>query len=288
MTYLIEADDLVATVPGTLTLAELDRDLIQQCSISSLYAPAHYPIAQILAEDWGHNARQVLGLGLKHASGLQTKTGGKVIKNVSGYDLSKIYLGSCESLARIETASLRLEKLPSLICELSLSIKQELDFESIAFLHKIATIDFDESFDADIDLTGQLNLSFTATSEELLALKQARLTRRLEEFWGNELDLDFVVKPYTKQYPGSSLRIEVHGVLTSLLNTAKSLGQFCRIYPKRGYLLVESSIQDLKKLDDCYYYIYPKTGENKQRETQLNDSDNAELDLFKQLQKDFA
>lgn len=288
MTYLIEADDLVATVPGTLTLKEFDRDLIQQCLISTLLAPEDYTIAQILAEDWGHDARQVLGLGVKHVSGLHSKTGGKVIKNVSGYDLSKIYLGSCESLAKIETASLRLEKLPSLICELSLKLERELDLDLIVFLHKIATMDFDESFELVINLAGQLNVSFTATSEELIALKQSRLARRLEEFVASELDLDFVIKPYEKQYLSTGLRIEVHGVLTSLLNTAKSLGQSCQIYPKRGYLLLESSVQNLKKLDDCYYYIYPKTEENKKLETQLNDTDNAELDLFKQLQKDFV
>ena len=288
MTYLIEADDLVATVPGTLTLKDLDSDLIQQCLISTLLAPAHYTIAQILAEDWGHDARQVLGLGLKHASGLHTKTGGKGIKNVSGYDLSKIYLGSCESLAKIETASLRLEKLPLLICELSLKLERELDLDLIVFLHKIATMDFDESFDVELNMLGEIKLSFTATSKELMALKQARLARRLEGFWDHELSLDFVVQPYKKQYPSTDLRIEIHGVLTTLLNTAKSLGQPCQIYPKRGYLLLESSVQNLKKLDDCYYYVYPKTDENKKLETQLNDTDNAELDLFKQLQKDFA
>jgi glycolate oxidase FAD binding subunit len=107
---LIEADDLVVTVAGDLTLKQFDDELIKHCLISGLVAPAEYTIAQILAEDWGHDARQVLGLSLRHRDGSYTKTGGKVIKNVSGYDLSKIYLGTCELFAEIQSANLRVEK----------------------------------------------------------------------------------------------------------------------------------------------------------------------------------
>ncbi|HZM16468.1 MAG TPA: FAD-binding oxidoreductase [Candidatus Krumholzibacteria bacterium] len=54
----------------------------------------------------------VLGCRVLHADGGTTKTGGKVVKNVSGYDLAKIYLGSLGSLALLCEINLRLVPMP--------------------------------------------------------------------------------------------------------------------------------------------------------------------------------
>lgn len=54
----------------------------------------------------------VLGLELAHPGGVRTRCGGRVVKNVTGYDLAKLYLGSLGTLAVIETAWLRLRPLP--------------------------------------------------------------------------------------------------------------------------------------------------------------------------------
>ena len=54
----------------------------------------------------------MLGCRVIHADGGTTKTGGKVVKNVSGYDLAKVYIGSLGSLAVLSEINLRLVPAP--------------------------------------------------------------------------------------------------------------------------------------------------------------------------------
>jgi glycolate oxidase FAD binding subunit len=63
---------------------------------------------------------QVLGLTVSLASGERVRCGGRVVKNVTGYDLNKLYTGSFGSLGVIESAWLRLRAAPerSASCEI--------------------------------------------------------------------------------------------------------------------------------------------------------------------------
>jgi len=54
----------------------------------------------------------VLGLEVVLANGARTRCGGRVVKNVSGYDLGKLYTGSFGTLGVIEGAWLRLRPRP--------------------------------------------------------------------------------------------------------------------------------------------------------------------------------
>ncbi len=54
----------------------------------------------------------VLGLDVTLASGERTRCGGRVVKNVTGYDLAKLYIGSLGGLGVIEAAWLRLRPAP--------------------------------------------------------------------------------------------------------------------------------------------------------------------------------
>lgn len=54
----------------------------------------------------------VLGLEVVLGSGERTRCGGRVVKNVTGYDLAKLYTGSLGSLCVIEAAWLRLRPRP--------------------------------------------------------------------------------------------------------------------------------------------------------------------------------
>ena len=47
-----------------------------------------------------------------HASGTVVKSGGKVVKNVAGYDLNKLYIGSYGTLGIITEVTLKLSPLP--------------------------------------------------------------------------------------------------------------------------------------------------------------------------------
>jgi glycolate oxidase FAD binding subunit len=57
----------------------------------------------------------VLGLEVALATGERTRCGGRVVKNVTGYDLNKLYTGSLGSLGVIEAAWLRLQPRPEAV-----------------------------------------------------------------------------------------------------------------------------------------------------------------------------
>jgi len=57
----------------------------------------------------------VLGLEVVQATGERTRCGGRVVKNVTGYDLAKLYTGSLGTLGVIEGAWLRLRPLPETV-----------------------------------------------------------------------------------------------------------------------------------------------------------------------------
>ena len=63
---------------------------------------------------------QVLGLTVSLTSGERVRSGGRVVKNVTGYDLNKLYTGSFGTLGVIESAWLRLRTAPerSASCEI--------------------------------------------------------------------------------------------------------------------------------------------------------------------------
>jgi len=60
----------------------------------------------------GFPRRAVLGLEVALASGERTRCGGRVVKNVTGFDMGKLYTGSFGVLGVIESAWLRLQPLP--------------------------------------------------------------------------------------------------------------------------------------------------------------------------------
>jgi glycolate oxidase FAD binding subunit len=64
------------------------------------------------AQTFGRVADVILGLDVVGGDGVQSKCGGRVVKNVTGYDLAKLYCGSFGSLAVICGAWLRLRPLP--------------------------------------------------------------------------------------------------------------------------------------------------------------------------------
>jgi glycolate oxidase FAD binding subunit len=60
----------------------------------------------------------VLGLGVVLSTGERTSCGARVVKNVTGYDLQKLYCGSFGSLGVIESAWLRLRPVPERVASL--------------------------------------------------------------------------------------------------------------------------------------------------------------------------
>lgn len=65
------------------------------------------------AQAFGRVSDAILGLDVVGADGVASKCGGRVVKNVTGYDLAKLYCGSFGSLAVITGAWLRLRPVPA-------------------------------------------------------------------------------------------------------------------------------------------------------------------------------
>lgn len=70
------------------------------------------------AQGFGRVRNVVLGLEIAHANGTVTRCGGRVVKNVTGYDLAKLYLGSLGSLGVLCGAWLRLRPKPQRVVRL--------------------------------------------------------------------------------------------------------------------------------------------------------------------------
>jgi hypothetical protein len=307
LVYRIEHQDFVAQVPAAITLGDFDRDLLEFGLYSRIWGPAHYSLSRILAENWGNDLyKQVLGLQLMDINGIETKTGGKVIKNVSGYDLAKIYLGSRNSLALIRHACLKVEKKPESQSELLIEFDVDdalklINQQSLSELYEITTSNFDDSLELSI-LSSKLKedlfnikLAMRLTAREaLLDLRTKKLLTKLLEFFRNKNigvdlhdQLDFKKIPFQKKYPADDLRIEFHTNLANLANIYKKLlrafGESIVIYPKHsridfhaGALGLEdlafqvNNILATDGLGPVYLRVFPVNALNLHLERKLN------------------
>ena len=117
-----EPGDLVAGVQAGMTLDALQEELAVKGQFLPLEAPlpSRATIGGILASNAGGSSRLAYGtardwiIGIKVAGfdGTLTKAGGRVVKNVTGYDLNKLYIGSLGTLGVILEATFKLAPLP--------------------------------------------------------------------------------------------------------------------------------------------------------------------------------
>jgi glycolate oxidase FAD binding subunit len=115
-----EAGDLTCTVESGIRLSVLAAALAPSGQRLSLDPPGDPTIGACLAANlsgplrhrFGSPRDLVLGVTLVLADGTIVNAGGKVVKNVAGYDLGKLVCGSRGRLAFIGRVSLRLHPVP--------------------------------------------------------------------------------------------------------------------------------------------------------------------------------
>jgi glycolate oxidase FAD binding subunit len=122
-------EDLVATLPAGMTLEEASESLGRHGQLLPLASPLpeRATIAGALASGLFGPRRQLFGpprdwvLGLKVVlpNGDITKAGGRVVKNVAGYDMSKLHLGALGTLGIIVEATFKLTPIPEAVATLS-------------------------------------------------------------------------------------------------------------------------------------------------------------------------
>jgi len=116
-----EAGDLTCTVEAGIRLSTLQATLARAGQRLSLDPPGDPTVGACLAERrsgplshrFGTPRDLVLGVTLVLGDGTVASSGGKVVKNVAGYDLGKLVCGSEGRLALIARVSLRLHPLPA-------------------------------------------------------------------------------------------------------------------------------------------------------------------------------
>jgi glycolate oxidase FAD binding subunit len=115
--------DLTCTVEAGVRLSELRAALGGAGQRLSLDPPGDPTIGALLARNLSGPLRHrfgaprdlVLGATLVLADGTIASAGGKVVKNVAGYDLARLVCGSEGRLALIARASFRLHPLPGAV-----------------------------------------------------------------------------------------------------------------------------------------------------------------------------
>ena len=118
-----EAGDLTCTVEAGVRLSELTAALAAHGQRLSLDPPGDPTIGALLATNasgplrhrFGAPRNLVLGVTLVLADGTIASAGGKVVKNVAGYDLGRLVCGSEGRLALIARVSFRLHPIPKAV-----------------------------------------------------------------------------------------------------------------------------------------------------------------------------
>ena len=116
-----EPGDLTCIVEGGLRLSTLQSVLDAHEQRLSLDPPGDPTLAECLTGDLSGPLRHrfgtmrdlVLGVTVVLPDGTRASSGGKVVKNVAGYDLGKLFCGSRGRLGSVERLALRLHPLPA-------------------------------------------------------------------------------------------------------------------------------------------------------------------------------
>jgi glycolate oxidase FAD binding subunit len=116
-----EPGDLTCVVEGGIRLSTLRAALAQHGQRLSLDPPGNPTLAECLVDDLSGPLRHrfgtmrdlVIGLTVVLPDGMRASSGGKVVKNVAGYDLGKLFCGSRGRLGTVERLALRLHPTPA-------------------------------------------------------------------------------------------------------------------------------------------------------------------------------
>src|SRR6478735_27185 len=116
-----EAGDLVARVQAGATIGQLSVALGAAGQQLALDVPAEATVGGVVATGtagprrfrYGAPRDLLIGITVVRADGVVAHAGGKVVKNVAGYDLGKLFAGSFGTLGLIVEAVFRLHPRPA-------------------------------------------------------------------------------------------------------------------------------------------------------------------------------
>ncbi len=188
--------DMTATVEAGCSVAQFQKTLAehgQRLALDPLW-PERATIGGILATNDSGSLRVrfgalrdlIIGITLALPDGTLAKSGGKVVKNVAGYDLPKLATGSLGTLGVISEAVFRLYPLPRQTRSVSLAA------DSVETLNKLVLAIQDSrlvftglQLRAQSDATPQLDVRFEGTtagidSQESQLISLASIAKQVE------------------------------------------------------------------------------------------------------------
>jgi len=116
-----EPGDLTCVVQSGMRVSALQATLREHRQRFSLDPPGDPTLGECLLDDLSGPLRHrfgtmrdlVIGVTVVLPDGTRASAGGKVVKNVAGYDLGKLFCGSRGRLGTVERLALRLHPLPA-------------------------------------------------------------------------------------------------------------------------------------------------------------------------------
>jgi glycolate dehydrogenase FAD-binding subunit len=134
--------DLICIVSADVGLAELNAELARAGQMLALDPPAadELTVGEVFdgnlagprSHRYGEPRDVVLGMTVELADGTVARCGGRVVKNVAGYDLARLFTGARGRLGAIRQLALRLHPLPAATCTLVAPVGDPLPLERLA------------------------------------------------------------------------------------------------------------------------------------------------------------
>ena len=177
--------DLTVTVEAGCTLKELSDILAkqnQQLAVDCLW-PGRATVGGILSTNdsgalrlrFGSLRDLVIGVTLALPDGTLAKSGGKVVKNVAGYDLPKLVTGAFGSLGVITQATFRLHPMPKASRTVSCLAREARDAQRLVLAiqdsklaHSALQVRFVESMQPQVDVLFEATEAGCAAQTEQL------------------------------------------------------------------------------------------------------------------------
>jgi glycolate oxidase FAD binding subunit len=209
-----EAPDLTCQVEAGISLAALQARLATKGQRLSLDPPnaQQATLGGLLATNtsgpkrlrYGTARDLVIGLRVIQANGNIARSGGRVVKNVAGYDLNKLYIGSLGTLGVIVEANFKLHPLPPAEQTLLLTftnapdsmqtviaiLRSQLVPSALELIDAGAASDMTRLFDLNLPTSGYtlaVNFEGTPTTIERQVNETRLLARKNHALLGDDL-----------------------------------------------------------------------------------------------------
>lgn len=190
-----EPGDLVVTVQAGVRLQDLQRRLGEHGQWLPLDPETGGTVGGILATNasgprrlaYGTARDLLLGLRVTGPDGVVTRSGGRVVKNVTGIDLHKLHIGAFGSLGIITEASFKVRPLPEATA--TFAYDHATVREGLAFLLKVMTSDLrPAALDLRVDGWIQAIVMFEGTREVVERHRRSLPAPTTERAWREPAD----------------------------------------------------------------------------------------------------